>query len=352
MKYTMLVVILIASCSPDETGAPVKPKGSRQVGIHITQAELNNYDTEFLRAKSAGIDVVPLTLPWGSLETGTGFDFTFLEIINLYYPAYHTKVALNITPIYAVSRSLPPDLLDNPFDDPLVISRFTALLDSIHQKLPDTQINNFTIGLEVDLYLISHPSEWDSYKTLYTHAVARVKQLWGNSMPVGVETTWSAAVHDARNNIINLNEPSDMMVLSYYPNQSDFTVKPPKQVHEDIEAVIELYPDIPVFIIECGYQTSAACNSSYEKQKQFIVEMFRLWDKHNEKINFMGFLWLTDLSDANTDKYVEDYGMSGFPHLNAFKGYLQTTGLRTYPGTGTDKPGFKQLKSELKKRGW
>jgi len=143
-----------------------------------------------------------------------------------------------------------------------------------------------------------------------------------------------------------------MMVLSYYPNQSDFTVKPPTAVHADVEAIIALYPSMPVFIIETGYQTSASCNSSDEMQKQFVIEMFKLWDDHADKINFMGFLWLTDISDAQVNQYVTDYAASGFPFLNAFKGYLQTTGLRMYSGTGTDKPAYTQLNSELASRGW
>jgi hypothetical protein len=80
--------------------------------------------------------------------------------------------------------------------------------------------------------------------------------------------------------------------------------------------------------------------------------MFNLWDAHADNINFMGFLWLTDLPDSVVTNLVSDYGANTLPSLDAFKGYLQTTGLRTYPGTGTDKPGFTQLKKELSARGW
>lgn len=85
---------------------------------------------------------------------------------------------------------------------------------------------------------------------------------------------------------------------------------------------------------------------------QFIEEMFRLWDNNADKINFIGFLWLTDLSDTATEQYVIDYGMTGFPFLHEFIGYLQTLGLRTYIGTGSDKPAYLQLNRELKARGW
>ncbi|MBS1509132.1 MAG: hypothetical protein JSS79_21010 [Bacteroidetes bacterium] len=344
-------IFLLASCSKNEA-TPPKNKGARQVAVHITQAEGNSYDTEFNRVKSLGIDVVPFTIPWTMLETGSGFDFSILDIINYYYPAHSTKVSINLTPIYAVSRALPSDLQAKAFNDPLVIARFKTLIDSVHKRLAQASINNFVLGLEVDNYLNNHQAEWSAYKAFYDSAGAYIKKRWGAAMPVGVETTWSSAAYNSKENIISLNQHSDMMVLSYYPNQSDFTVKPPTAVHADVEAIIALYPSMPVFIIETGYQTSASCNSSDEMQKQFIIEMFKLWDLHSDKINFIGFLWLTDLSDQVVAQYVTDYNASGFPSLNAFKGYLQTTGLRTYAGGGTDKPAFTQLKSELASRGW
>ncbi|MGC4023681.1 MAG: hypothetical protein QM734_17845 [Cyclobacteriaceae bacterium] len=354
ISKSLIACILLSfavSCSKTSVSVP-KQKGNRQAGVHITQAELNSYDTEFQRVKGLGIDVIPLTLPWNTLETNSGFDFSSLDIIDYYYPLNNIKVSLNITPIYAIARAVPSDLQSKTFNDSVVIARFKVLLDSVQTRLKHTIINNFIIGLEVDNYLNANASEWTNYKIFYDSAIIFIKQRWGNSMPVGVETTWSSVIGNSKNNIIDLNQYSDMMVLSYYPNQSDFTVKTPTTVHADIKSVIDLYPSIPIFIVECGYQTSEACNSSEELQREFIMEMFKLWDDHLAQINFMGFLWLTDLSDAKVDQYVSDYGASGFPNLDAFKGYLKTTGLRTYPGTGSDKLGFTQLKSELSVRGW
>jgi hypothetical protein len=343
---------LLFSCSKSKEVTAVTPKGNRQVAVHITTAESNSYDTDFQRVKALGVDVIPLTVAWNSIDTTGGFDFSTLDIINAYYPANHKKVSINVTPLYAVSRAFPNDLQSKSFNDPLVISRFKILLDSIHARLPDAQINNFIIGLEVDIYLNNNPGEYAAYQAFYDSAIVHVKKLWGSSMPVGVETTWSSAAFDTNNNIATLNKNSDMMVLSYYPLNDDFTVEPPTIVHSDVETIIALYPKIPIFIVECGYQTSASCNSSPQLQQQFVTEMFKLWDDHADKINFIGFLWLTDLSDADVDQYVIDYGQSNSPNLNSFKGYLQTTGLRTYPGEGSDKLGFTQLKTELASRGW
>ncbi len=141
--FFVVIISFLCFCSKDNNTPAFRPKGNRQVGIHITQAESNSYDTEFQRAKSLGMDVVPLTLPWNFIETNSGFDFSLLTTINYYYPLNNTKVSLNITPIYEVSTALPSDLQSKSFDDPVVIKRFKALLDSIHKKLPAAQINNF-----------------------------------------------------------------------------------------------------------------------------------------------------------------------------------------------------------------
>lgn len=352
LTFLFLLVMSLAlfSCHSD-TNPPVA-KGNRQVAIHITQAELNSYDTEFQRAKNTGMQVVPITLPWTFIENNGKFDFSLVDIINSYYPPTGVKVSLNITPIYAVSLALPSDIQTLALNDQIVINRFHRLLDSVKKHLPNALINNFVVGLEVDNYLNNHSSQWTAYKSFYDSARTYIKKQWGSSMPVGVETTWISATIASKNQIIDLNEHSDMMVLSYYPENTDFTVRPPTDVHSDIETLMSYYPSMPIFIIECGYQTSADCNSSDAKQQQFIHEMFSLWDAHPTRINFMGFLWLTDLSSAQVDKLVSDYQASGLPSLNAFRGYLQTTGLRTYSGNGTDKAGFTQLKTELQSRGW
>ena len=352
MKRLFIWMLLVAAGCAPSSNPPVIPKGTRQVAIHITQAESNSYDTEFQRVKTLGVDVVPITLPWNVLETPTGFDFSLLAIINTYYPANHVKVSLNVTPVYEISSSMPTDLLSRRFNDPLVKTRFNALLDSIHQKLPAAQINNFILGLEVDNYLNGNPSAWADYQAFYDSARTHIRKIWGAAMKVGVETTFPSATGTSKAQILALNTHSDMMVLSYYPLNSDFTVRAPTDVHADVSAVISLYPSMPVFIVECGYPTSAACNSTEAQQQQFIIEMFKLWDAHANSLNFMGFLWLTDLSDAVANQYVSAYGGGNPGAQNAFRGYLQTTGLRTYTGNGSDKAGFTQLKKELAVRGW
>lgn len=352
-KVTLFLLTAVAwlSCGKHSSTPSPIPKGNRQAAIHITQAQNNSYDVEIARVQSLDIDIVPVTFAWNQVETDTGFDFSLVNLANSYYPGKNMAISLNLSPIYAISSALPSELQSRAFDDPIVISRFEAFLDSIHARLGATQINDVILGLEVDDYLSSHGSAWAAYNVLYDSALVHVKQLWGTDMRVGVETSWSAAVSTAKDSILRLNQQSDMMVLSYYPLQNNFTIRAPTVVQGDIANILGLYPNIPLFIVETGYQTSPVCNSSDELQRQFIANLFTTWDAYADRISFIGFLWLTDLSDSVVAQDVSAYGVSG-PYLNAFEAYLQTTGLRTYPGAGTDKPGFTQLKSELAVRGW
>jgi len=60
------------------------------------------------------------------------------------------------------------------------------------------------------------------------------------------------------------------------------------------------------------------------------------------------FVWLSD-QPPETVRWAEKYyGAKG----GAFADFIGTLGLRTYSGSGTDKPAFVALKAEAKKRGW
>ncbi len=100
--------------------------------------------------------------------------------------------------------------------------------------------------------------------------------------------------------------------------------------------------------MEAGYPTSATCNSSEDLQSQFVEEMFIEWDKHHEQIKMIVFSWLADLSQADVDKFEQQYQISDIVFLE----YLRTLGFRTYSGNGTDKKALNTFKSEAAARGF
>jgi hypothetical protein len=348
---SLLLVLTLVGCSKDE--AQVIVKGSRHFGIHITQAELQNFDEAFDINARMGADIVPVTLNWTTIETNTGWDpNNILAFINGYYPSKNVKVSLCISPIAGVSKDFPDDLKSKKFNDPLVIERFKALIDSLHKYPPAVDYNNIFFGNEVDLYLSGHPEEWSDFIQFYQQVSEHAKSRWGNTLKTGVETTWAAMTGNSKNEIQALNETSDLVAFTYYPLNADFTMQDPGAFVAAIDQVVKLYPARKLFLEETGYASSEVCNSSDEKQRQYIKEVFRGWDKHASQLEFVGFLWLTDLSEAQAQFYVDQYNIDGYPFENSFREYVRTTGLRTWEGKGSDKPAFKELQTQLAARGW
>lgn len=353
-----LIILSIAfafiSCKhSDEPELNVVAKGNRKLGIHVTATENFNYNTEIGRATDAGMDIIPLSFYWGEVESVQGFNFTNVDISNAYYPTFNIPVYFVVSPIYAANKSFPPDLEGKSFNDPIVISRFKALLDSIHKRTPAVDLYAVLMANEADLYLNQHPDEWDDYTQFYEQVSAHARALWKNKIKIGTEITFSSLKGTYQQEIKTLNETSDFLATTYYPLNSDFTVQDPSAVKNDLKTMVEFMPGKLVFIEETGYQTSAQCNSSDEKQAEFISTVFSTWDQYGDKIDYIGFLWLTDLSDKQASDVAATYGIStGDPLFIKFKEYLRSLGLRTFPGNGMDKKGFVRLKEETLKRNW
>ena len=102
----------------------------------------------------------------------------------------------------------------------------------------------------------------------------------------------------------------------------------------------------PIYLLEAGYPSGLANNSSETKQADFVKKIFAEWDKYPSRIMAINFVWLHDLSDASVSGYQAYYGVNSA----AFGSYLQTMGLRKYDGYL--KPAFTTLDTEAGLRGW
>ena len=57
------------------------------------------------------------------------------------------------------TRSIPADIIVLSFDNPIVKSRFRALIDAIANQLNDRVIY-VALGNDVDTSFLTHPTEW------------------------------------------------------------------------------------------------------------------------------------------------------------------------------------------------
>lgn len=336
--------------SPRQVATHLVPKGNRLLGIDVNMAEDNNFHNALSAAKLTGTQVVSLAVNWNQFESTPekyGADFNSLAIANSYYPSQKVFLALAIRPIDTNGKHVPKDLEDKPFDSPEMIRRFEKFLDYVFAQTKDLKIVSFAIGNEVDSGIGTNKQLWREYEIFYKHVVEYAKTKHPE-IKFGVTAGLYGLMGSAKEEIQSLNHYSDVVMITYYPMNSDFTFKDPSVVGDEMDALVKIYPDKKIHIREIGYSSSKKIGSSEEKQAEFVKEVFRTWDTYASQIEYISFSWLTDRSKSDLDNFQRYYHLSN----DNFREYLGTLGLRTYAGSGTDKAAFKALMSEAKARGW
>ncbi|MGC1343142.1 MAG: hypothetical protein WA854_12495 [Candidatus Binataceae bacterium] len=230
---------------------------------------------------------------------------------------------------------VPSDLQGVAFDDPRMIARFHALLDQIF-PIVNSHVEYLSIGNEVDVYLAAHPDDWPQYQAFYADAVAYV-HAHAPGVKVGVATTWSGTSGVSKAEVAELNSPSDVWIITYYPLGNDFIVDPPGAPLADFPAMVNLAGGKPVVLQEVGYPTSHKLNSSDAMQEEFVRNVFSAWQAQGERIPFLSYVMEHDLNRKYCDEQSAYYGV---PDPDGhFSDYFCTLGLLTVDGG--KKPGWK-----------
>ncbi|MCE3278137.1 MAG: Beta-xylosidase [Bacteroidetes bacterium] len=306
-----------------------------------------DYTSCFMLGKDLGMTQVGLFQNWTSIETSPNtFNLSIFDIADYYYPLFNMSVDLTIVPIHTNNLEVPSDLTALAFNDPVMISRFNKLLDSIKSHLPNLTLSSLVIGSEHDVYLGSNSLKWSQYTAFYNSVSAHAKTLWPG-LKVATELTFGG-ITSLNSYAQTLNASSDYIGVSYYPLNGDFTVKPVTSVSTDLSTLVNLYPSKPICFYQYGYPSSATCNSSEIQQAQFITETFAAWDTYSARIKIIDFTWLHDLDPAAVNNIGSYYGLTD----PVFLEFLRTLGLRTFNGNGTDKLAFKELQCQAKQRGY
>ncbi len=347
--FVLLIVInLLPNCRTAR--AQINPANNK-IAVDVSTQPQNSgfgYNSCFALGANLGMSSVGLHLTWTALETSPNtFNFSVLDIANVYYPAYNMPIDLNIDPIETNRLEVPSDLITTPFSSPVLIHRFKTLLDSMKIHLPNpSSISSLVIGTESDVYMGANATLWQQYTTFYDTVSAYARTLWAGvkiSSELGFDGIFSLNTFAQ-----TLNANSDYIGVSYYPINSNFTVKPTSVIPTDFATLASLYPSKPICFYQYGYPSSASCNSSDTQQKQFITQTFQSWDTYAANIRLIDFTWLHDLDTAVLNQDALYYGISD----TVFLEFLHTLGLRTWNGNGSDKPAFVELECQAKQRGY
>ncbi|HET6162779.1 MAG TPA: hypothetical protein VFG37_03880 [Planctomycetota bacterium] len=348
-RHLLAFVGLAVACGGGGSGgAGVVPRGARSFGLAVGAAEDGDYDGAFGKARALGMDVTSLSLGWDDVEVSPGvFSNPFLAVAESYYPPSGTGVVLAISPIDTNVLRVPADLVGLAFDDPAVIARFDDMIDWVFTQIPTLDVPVLSIGNEVDVWLGTDATLWSQYTNFFAAVRAHVASV-RPGLPVGVKATWNGLTGAAKDFLAGLNAATDAVLATYYPLQSGFFVLPTTTVADDFDLLCALYPGRPIEFLEFGAPSSALLGSSDLVQAAFVDALFEAWDAHADQIPLAFVDWQTDVSPAQLSQLEAYYGISD-PN---FLAYLGTLGLRTYPGSGTDKLGWTTLATQLAIRGW
>ncbi len=121
-------------------------------------------------------------------------------------PAAGTAIVLSINPIDTSTLRVPPRFADRPFDDPVLIRDFNKFVDFVLAGVPNATIAAVSIGNEIDGWLADDPKKWSQYARFFAAVREHIKETRPD-VPIGVKTTWTAAVrsHKVRVQAINAN---------------------------------------------------------------------------------------------------------------------------------------------------
>ena len=329
------------------TGAitTVKQKGTRTLGINPTQGALG-YDNAFTATRMTGAQVVEVPISWDEVEaTPNTYASQWLPIVNAYFPAQGTKVSFSFNVIDSNNIRIPADLKGKAFNDPEVIKRYKAFIDYVASSTPATDVFSVSIGNEVDITLGASDTKWKEFTDFYAAVAPYVKQKFPSAV-VGSKVTFTG-IFDLDQYARALNAKTDVVMTTYYPFVAGkFTMRSPSDVALDFKKITTSYPNKKIHFNEIGYPSGLLNNSSEAKQSDFIKQTFLAWDTYSDKIAFLNFQWLHDLSPEDVKMFETYYGISD----QFFLSYLGSLGLRNY--SGTDKQAFITLYLEVKKRGW
>jgi hypothetical protein len=350
-----LVLALALITSAVRVSAAPLPKGQRLLGIDVSNSTNATYDQAFQLSQKAGMQFTTLSLAWDSLENPNvtlpgntvpgSYSNTTWAFADGYYSAYQCKLALMVGPIDTNNLRVPADLTSLAFDDPKVVSRYEQVADYVLAQFPHTSLISFSVGNEVDVYLSNNPAFWTHYTTFYQSVSAYLK-LRHPGLQVGVKATFAGLTQTQVSNLQSLNAGSDLILVTYYPENADFTVRNPAGTETDLTNLVNLYPSKPIYLQEVGYQSSTTCASSDALQASFVQHFFNAWDQQANHIIGINYVWLHDQSLAAVDQFSAYYGFWD----PRFREYLHTLGLRTYDGQ--DKPAFTAFKQQVAARGW
>ena len=345
----------------------IAPKGSRLFSLAITPPEIEDisnfwdaYEKALDLAIATGIDLPgELAFTWSKIEQRNFFgqisyrDDNTIKAIEM-LKRKGLPVVITIAPFETASNRIPRDLRQLPYDHTKVRERFRQFIDWVYQVTDGLEVVAIVLGNEFDIHLAFEAAngndKWDEFERMTAQTKSYVKSLnrW-KAAPFALEPTYDGLTGIYRQKLKRINQLADVIGVSYYPLKEN-SVHEPTILGKHLNDLFKIYPNKKIDFYQYGYPSSTRINGSLEKQRQFIEETFKKWDKYHDKIRLITFTWLYDVQQVHIDRMSSDT-LGDISPTQAFVEFLGSLGLHGKK-FGSEKPAFQELKKQLKLRGW
>jgi hypothetical protein len=312
------------------------------VGIDANPAANTNFSAAAQNAASqlavtAGARFEHLSALWSDLEPSPGaYSFSGLQSSIAYAAAYKMSVDLTIRTIDTNQVSIPADLAGRALNDPVVISRFQAMLAALAPKLTST-VKWVQLGNEVDIYFSQNMSVIPAFMSLYSAGASTLKaERAGTS--VGVVFSYSAYWYNNAA-FLAISPYMDHIAFTYYPIRPDYTVHDPSIAMSDLGEMISAANGRPMVLTEVGYPSSTVIASSNALQSTFYSNVLNTVQGLSGRVAAVNFFQMSDMPTATVNSLVAYYSTgASVGSAQAFGAYLGSLG--TVDVTGTGKPAW------------
>jgi hypothetical protein len=318
-----------------------------------------DYATEVSVASSLGVTLVPVTLPWSTLENAapvggqSQIDTSLFADLATVYSTGSVSLLISIPLVDTASIEAPPDLQPGleagtlALDAPGVVSRYETLLDSLFANLGAVNVRYLIVANEENTYLSGKP---DAMWTALASFFGTIKSYVAGKHPgvvVGMSVAFEGLLDTtAEAQISTLLASSDDVFVTYYLGDNGFGSVSSTTVPADMDTMVTFAGTRPLILKECGYATGTTGHTD-TGQVAFMTDLFQAWDAHASNVPMVTISRMFDDDEADCASEAQAYGAAGNQDFIAF---LCTLGVRSY--ADVPKPAWARLADAAARRGF
>jgi hypothetical protein len=295
-------------------------------------------------AIESGLSTARVQLSWQELEPEPGgVNTQILEEILSDYESQGLQILLSITAYDSEGPEVPEDLMGKRFDDPVMISRFKALLEEIKPLLEKYRVYAISIANEPD-------NDFGEVENLENEMLVFLKEIKSYvrsfNKNIAVAITLAEINYGlGKSGMLEIIAESDIACWNVYGiNLSDaypfFSVQGEEELIADLQGMVDASMGKQIVIQEVGLHSgSTYLDSSEQTQRDFFKMIFQFMQNY-PSIRAAYVFQLVDWSPETAAMLLDPAKSNDFnlAHLE----YLQTLGLINY-SDGTAKPAWTEF---------